>query len=53
MNSIWAVIGGLLGVLILSFVMVVFMVTHPPRPAPHKTIPPPCKCGCIRKAGVQ
>jgi hypothetical protein len=51
MNSIWAVIGGLLGVLILSFVMVVVMVTHPP--APHKTIPPPCKCECMRKVGIQ
>lgn len=54
MNAIWAILGGLLGVLVLSVVMIFVTLRYPPRSAPHKTIPPPCACTgqCVRKAGA-
>jgi hypothetical protein len=50
MKAIWAIIWGLGAMLILSIAMV--FVTMPRRSIPHKTIPPPCRCSCMRKAGV-
>jgi hypothetical protein len=52
MNTIWAIIGGFLGVMVLSIVMAFVTMKYPPRSAPHNTIPPPCTCRCIRKAGA-
>jgi hypothetical protein len=49
MKTTWAIVSGLGAMLILSIVMVFVTMTH--RPAPHKTISPPCSCRCMRKAG--
>ena len=51
MKAIWSIVAGLGLMLIISFVMVFVTMAHTPRPAPHKTIPPPCICKCMRKAG--
>jgi hypothetical protein len=47
MKTVWAIVAGLGCLMVLSFVMVFVTMAHPP--APHKTIPPPCRC--MRKAG--
>lgn len=55
MNAIWAIIGGFAATFVVSAGMLTIILTHPPRSAPHKTIPPPCACKgqCMRKAGAQ
>jgi hypothetical protein len=49
-KTVWAIVAGLGAMLILSFVMVFVTMAHPPRPVAHKSVPPQCTCGCMRKA---
>lgn len=57
MKSIWAIMTGFLVMMIVSFVMVLFTMTHPPAPDKRVASRPPIKTSCdctdhCRKRGV-
>ncbi len=51
MTTIRVIFAGFAGTMILSVVMI--FVTMPHGAAAKKTVPPPCACKCMRKAGAQ